>query len=129
MEDSRFKIEESNAEVKSFIYQQIQDLESFMTPNSIVNVASERVSGKEPDNNDYTHNNSTEKDLLFFKVVISITENSTVIDGTATSSNIFEAITLAKKNLYSLLIKIQDEVISREDREAQLIQAKNSIIH
>jgi hypothetical protein len=122
MEGTKFKIDESSPEVKSFIYQQIQVFEFFMTPKSIINVVSRRVTA----NGDLSQ--KPEEDTVY-KVVISIADNSTSLEEEAISSNIFEAIVLAKTKLYNTLLKIQDEVISLEDREAEITHAKNSAVH
>jgi hypothetical protein len=130
MENSRINIDESSPEVKSFICQQVQDFESFMTPKSIINVVSKKVSGINEEISLKKHYaKSTQYETPFYKVIISITENSTVIEEEAVSSNIFEAIAMAKTKLYNTLLRIQDEVITGEDREAQLRHAKNSITH
>jgi hypothetical protein len=129
MEDSRFNIDESSPEVKSFIYQQIQDFESFMTPKSIINVVSKRVSGDGDVSRKTKLGKTSKSGEPIFKVVISISDNATILEEEALSSNIFEAIVMAKTKLYNTLLKIQDEVITREDREAQLTTIKNSMVH
>lgn len=129
MKDSKINLDESSPEVKSFIYQQIQDFESFMTPKSIINVVSKRVDGDESIGQKEEPDQYTQNEPIFYKVAISIVEASSILEEEAISSNIFEAISMAKTKLYNTLIKIQDEVITREDREAQLIHIKNSIIH
>jgi ribosome-associated translation inhibitor RaiA len=124
MEDSKFNINESSPEVKSFIYQQIQDLKSFMTPKSVISVVSKQISG-----DDDKRAKSKKRKNTFYEVAISISENTVTLEEIARNPNIFEAIRIAKSKLYNTLLKIQDEVISREDREAQLISIKKSIIH
>lgn len=129
MEDSKFNIDESSPEVKSFIYQQIQDLRTFMTPKSIVSVVSKKISGDEDDKTKSRSKKSKKQQRLLYEVAISISENTVKLEEVARNSNIFEAIRIAKTKLYNTLSKIQDEVISIEDREAELINAKNSIVH
>lgn len=129
MKGSRLIIDETTPEVKSFIFQQIQDLALFLTPKSIISVVSKNLDMEALINHEEIHNILTKPGSPFYKVIISITENSTIIEEEAISSNIFEAIVMAKTKLFNILLKIQDEVITREDREAQLIQAKNSVIH
>jgi ribosome-associated translation inhibitor RaiA len=126
MKDSRLNIDETSPEVKSFICQQVQDFESFMTPKSIINVVSKKITYHK---NKKKLLSSTHNENPIYKVIISITENSSILEEEAVSSNIFEAIAMAKTKLYNTLLRIQDEVISLEDREAQLLKAKNSTLH
>lgn len=107
---------ESNPEVKSFIYQQIVDLESFVTPQTVVTVVAR-------DPNELSLQYETEgKEFApenlksLYRIAIVLAENGANVEAEGVHEDIFEAIKLAKENLLKELITIQDSVISQQDR-------------
>lgn len=126
---SNLNIIETSAEVKSFIYQQIQEFEQFVTPQSLISVISKKINDE--DEKIYHENkeiNSNTNPLLF-KISISIKEDQTTIEEEGLSTNIYEAILIAKNKLLKKLVNIHDEVVTADDRKAQLESIKNQKKH
>jgi ribosome-associated translation inhibitor RaiA len=101
---------EQNSEVKSFIYQQIVDLQPYLTPTSRVSVTSQI------DEADYLAGLPPK----VHHILISIQEDGARLEEEGSSENIFEAILEAKNKLLKKLGSIQDSVISQKDRLAQI---------
>ncbi len=114
---ANLRIMESSAEVKSFIYQQIQDLEPFITSRGSIAVISKK------DDPDVLAN----PDL--YKIIITIKEDQGVMEEHGLSLNVYEAIIIAKNKLFNKLSQMYDEVVSQNDRTAQIEHAKQSIKH
>lgn len=104
------KIINSDPELRSFIYQQLAEFDPFITPQTQILVLSKEPSQKN------TH-----------RISIVITENDTQIEAEATHSDIYTSVRKAKEKLLKQLVAIQDEIISQQDRIAQLEQV--GLIH
>ena len=117
---------EENPEVKSFIYQQIADLEGFVTPETVVSVVARdplklalqyETEGKE----------FSRKDLKkLYRIGIVLSEAGAKVEADGLHADIFEAIKMAKLNLLKELITIQDSVISNQ---ARLIEINHYLQH
>lgn len=121
---------EQNPEVKSFIYQQIADFESFVTPQTVVAVVARdpkklaiqyETEGKE----------FNPKELRkLFRIGIILKEGDAKVEAEGVHEDVFEAIKLAKDNLLKELILIQDSVISQQDRLVQINHyLQNPVLH
>lgn len=111
---------EQNPEVKSFIYQQIADLEGFVTPQTIVTVVARdprklaiqyETEGKE----------FSKKELKkLYRIAISLSEGGAKVEAEGVHKNIYEAIKAAKNALLKELITIHDSVVSQQDRIVEI---------
>lgn len=119
-----------NPEVKSFIYQMINELEQFVTPQTIVSVTAKdprklalqyETEGKEFSLDDL-------KSL--YRISITLKESDAKISAEGVHENLFEAIRSAKENLIKELVAIQDSVVSHQDRIMQINHyLHNSNVH
>lgn len=120
--DSTYKEMQKNPEVKAFIYQQINELEGFVTPNTVVTVMA-----KDPtklasfyDESGISINKSALKKM--YRIAIILTEAGATAEAEGIDGNLFEAIRKAKQNLLKQLVEIQDSVISQSDRNSEVHQ-------
>lgn len=131
---------ETDPEVKSYIYQQINDFTPFVTPETMVMVvARDPKSSYSADLNienpeDLSDFESSEQEAIQgnykFRIAIVLKEGDTKIEAEAFNNDIFEAIRLAKDNLVSRLVEIQNEVESSQDRIRAIRDASdNTQIH
>jgi ribosome-associated translation inhibitor RaiA len=121
---------ETDPEVKSYIYQQIAELEAFVTEDTIVSVIARdprklaiqlETDGKEI---------PLDKLRKMHRVAIVLKEGDTQIQEEGLHENVFEAIRAAKNALLQRLAAIQDQVITNQDRMAQINDAlQNNQLH
>jgi ribosome-associated translation inhibitor RaiA len=126
---------ENDAEVKSYIYQQIMDFNPFATPETLVMVIARDPQG------DYSSQNpslkveldeTTKKSLrsATFRIAIVLKDGDTSIESEAYDNDIFSAIRSAKEILVDRLIEIQNEVENSQDRIKAIKNASdNKPIH
>lgn len=121
-------------EVKSFIYQSILDLEPFSTPQSIVSVVAKNPLELLSQVDEEISENTTlafdpqrlpKRNTLrkMFRIAISITEEGQRIESEGLHENVYDAIKIAKDHLVDTLTKIQNDVISSQDRHMQIRHA------
>ena len=120
-------------EVKSFIYQSIMDFEPFSTPETVISVVAknplELLSQVDEEAENVTHafdlQSLPKKTILkkMYRIAISLTESGQKIESEAIHENIYDAIRLAKEHLVDTLTKIQDDIISSQDRHMQIRHA------
>ncbi|HPI39193.1 MAG TPA: ribosome-associated translation inhibitor RaiA [Pseudobdellovibrionaceae bacterium] len=106
------KIINADPELRSYIYQQLSELDPFVTPTTQILVLS-----KEPKNKSQ------------HRLSIVMSENGTQIQAEATHKDIYHCVRQAKQKLFKQLVAIQDEVISNQERLIQIEMAgtQNSI--
>lgn len=114
-------------DVKAYIYQQFVDFEPFVTPETFISVQlkdpmkllpqfeSEDIKEMTPD-----------KLKKMVRVVISLTEDGASVECEGLSDDIYEAINFAKDGVLQKLVSIQDQIISNQERAAQVITARAS---
>lgn len=107
---------EQNPDVKSFIYQQIAELDGFVTPQTIVAVVArdprKLALQYETDGREFSP-----QDLKkLYRIAITLTEADAKMEAEGVHEDIYEAIKMAKDHLLKKLIEIQDSVISQQDR-------------
>lgn len=130
------QIENLGPEVTSYIYQIILEFEPFTTPDTMVSVVAKnpleliKFSAPIDDSDDTTvlhadHGALPAKAELkkMFRIAISLTEEGQTIQAEGLHANIYEAITAAKNKLLKTLNEIQNDVISNQDRHAQIKHA------
>ena len=121
---------ESNADVKSYIYQTIAEFEPFTTAETEITVIAKDplklISQLEADGVDYDR---TELKKLH-RICITLTEEGAKLEEEGIHQDVYEAIKIAKDKLVKVLIEIQDSVISNQDRAVQINEAlQNGTLH
>lgn len=123
-------LENVDPEVKSYICQVLMELEPFTTPDTIITVTAKDplklISKFEADGVDYER---TELKKMH-RISISMAEDGAKVEEEGLHEDIYAAIRLAKDKIAKTLIEIQDNVISNQDRHAQINTAlKNGSVH
>ncbi|MEK2689089.1 hypothetical protein [Bdellovibrio sp. GT3] len=120
LQNPTIQLIEENPEVKSFIYQMINEFDGFVTPETVVTVVARNpkklalqyeTEGKEFDRRDLSK---------LFRIAIVLTEGDAKVEAEGVHSDIFLAIKLAKDNLMLKLMEIQDSVVSHQDRLVEI---------
>ena len=122
---------ENDAEVKSYIYQQIMDFGPFVTPETLVMVIARDPHGiynaQNPDQAIDTEETSVNSTHDFkYRIAVVLKDEETSIEAEAYDNNIFEAIRLAKDHLLNRLIEIQNELESPQERMNAIQQASDN---
>ncbi len=118
--------DEFGPEVKAFIYQTITEFQPFSTPETLVSVVSKNPMGllkKLASEGTPIEAGALKK---MHRIEISLKEGETVIKSEGLSTSIFDAISSAKNQLIVMLTDIQDQVISAQDRQAQISSARQN---
>ncbi|WP_413585483.1 hypothetical protein [Bdellovibrio sp. HCB274] len=120
LQNPTIQLIEENPEVKSFIYQMINEFDGFVTPETVVTVVARNpkklalqyeTEGKEFNRRDLSK---------LFRIAIVLTEGDAKVEAEGVHSDIFLAIKLAKDNLMLKLVEIQDSVVSHQDRLVEI---------
>jgi len=117
---------EQNPEVKSFIYQQIVELQSFVTDKTVVSVIAKDPSKLALQLETEGRPLPLKELKKMYRIAIILREEDAEVQEEAFHPNIFEAIKLAKEKLIEKLIEIQDTVESTSDRQDQINHALNN---
>lgn len=111
---------ETDPEVKSFIYQQINEFAPYVTPETLVLVLAR----------DPLAQQEVEVSADNYRIAIVLKEDDASIETEAFSPNIFDAIRLAKESMLSRLSEIQNEVENSQERLNAIKDAgNNSQVH
>lgn len=147
---------ENDPEIKSYIYQQIQDFNSFVTPETLVMVIARDPLGRydqpEPemvstdmetlpnqletdfddDDGDFIDEDDITDEMRKsrYRIAVVLKDGDHAIEAESFNDDIFEAIRLSKEALIAKLIEIQEEIESPQDRMKAIQQAsENKPIH
>lgn len=109
---------EKDAEIQSFIYQQIADFSPYVTPETVVMVVSRNPKDENPEIDE-----DKMPDFKKFKhrIAIVLQEEDVSIEAEAYHNDLFEAIKQAKNSLINRLIEIQSEMENAEENRNNLI--------
>ena len=111
---------ETDPEVKSFIYQQINEFAPYVTPETLVLVLAR----------DPLAQQEIEVSADNYRIAIVLKEDDASIEAEAYSPNIFDAIRLAKESMLSRLTEIQNKVENSQERLNAIKDAgNNSQVH
>ncbi len=124
--DMNVEPDEFGPEVKAFIYQVITEFHPFSTPETLVSVISKNPMGlaKKLASEGTPIDAATLRKM--HRIEISLKEADTKIKSEGLSENIFDAISSAKNQLIAMLTDIQDQIISAQDRQAQISSARQN---
>ena len=131
---------ETDPEVKSYIYQQILDFNTFVTPETLVMVLardpaasySEQAEGEDAEEMEeyFMHEEESIAAGYKYRLAIILKDGESSIEAEAFHNDIFEAIRLAKEKLMAKLIEIQEEIENPADRINAIKEASsNTQIH
>ncbi len=112
-QDGTLDLNRISPEVKSYIYQTIQEFEAFSTPETMVAVVAR-------DSKKGQH-----------RIAITLMEGDGKLEQEGEHEDLFTAIRIAKDNLLKVLQEIQDKIVSNQDRTEQIntILGSNNTIH
>ena len=123
------ELDELGPEVKSFICQTLMAFEPFTTPETTVTVTAknplELLSTTEEEEVDIILEDLPSKRKLrkMYRIEIALTEGGTTLKAEGLASDIYEAITMARDKLLKILVDIQNDVVSAQDRHMQIQHA------
>ncbi len=139
---------ETDPEVKAFIYQQIQDFNPYVTPETMIMVVARdprsaeeilkaeayqevpqpEIALTDEDDGDPTLDEELKK--FKYRIAIILKDGEHPLESEAYNDDVYEAIRLAKEALIERLIEIQNEVESSQDRIRAINEAtENKQIH
>lgn len=147
---------ENDPEIKSYIYQQIQDFNAFVTPETLVMVIARDPLGRydqpeaetvatdmeiphsqinaefDDDDGDFIDEDEITDEMRKsrYRIAVVLKDGEHAIEAESFNDDIFEAIRLSKESLIQKLLEIQEEVESPKDRMIAIQQAsENKPIH
>lgn len=120
------QIDDVDPEVKSYICQVLMDFGPFTTPETLITVMAKDplklISKYEADGVEYERSSLKKMN----RISIKLEEEGAKIEEEALHEDIYTAIRMAKDKLVKTLEEIQDNVISNQDRHAQINTALKS---
>lgn len=148
---------ENDPEIKSYIYQQIQEFNTFVTPETLVMVIARDPLGRYKESAPETISSDlddeqnlmslfedeeegedfiAEEDITDemrksrYRIAVVLKDGEHAIEAESFNDDIFEAIRLSKEALIQKLIEIQEEIESPQDRmKAIQLASENKPIH
>lgn len=118
---------ETDPNLKSYIYQQLAELNQFITPETMVFVLARDPNEKREDVDD---DEIVELKKYQNRIAIILQEGEGNIEAEAHHDDIFEAIKMAKEALIQQLLEIQEQVESPQDRLRAIKEAsENNQVH
>ena len=112
------------ADVKSYIYQTILEFEPYTTPETVVSVVARDplkiASQLQAEGREFPRAELAQ----MYRISICLMEDGAKIEQEGLATNIYEAIRIAKERLINILIEIQNNVVSTQDRTVHI----NSIL-
>jgi hypothetical protein len=121
---------ERDPEVKSFIYQMINEFSGYVTPTTVAAVVS-----KDPLKANSVllgeHSEVNKKNLGdMLRIAVTLSDQGAHITEEALAENVFDALKLAKEKMVKRLDLLHNEITSKQERFVQLEAAKKStLIH
>lgn len=104
---------ETDSEVKSYIYQQINEFSPYVTPDTLIMV----VARNPTERNEQIDEEDFDPNEYHYRIAIIMQEDGASIEAEAYHDDIFEAIKLAKEALIGKLSEIRDEVEDTEEEK------------
>lgn len=122
---------ETDPEVKSFIYQQINEFTPYVTPETTVVVLARNPEDAYADDSHAINEDSeSAEDHYPFRIAIVLKEEDATLEAEGFGRDVYDAITAAKEAMLMRLSEIQEEIESPQDRLNAIQQASdNSQVH
>lgn len=119
---------ETDLEIKSYIYQQINELAPYVTPETTVIVLARDPQEHREEEELEFHNESSEK--FAFRIAIILKEQEATLEAEGYGHDVYDAIHFAKEALLMRLSELQEEVENPQDRLNAIQQAsENGHLH
>lgn len=122
---------ETDPEVKSFIYQQINEFTQYVTPETNVIVLARNPEDAYADEDHVISQDYDSSDNHYpYRIAIVLKENDATLEAEGFGHDIYDAITAATEAMLGRLSEIQDEIESPQDRLNAIQQAcENTQVH
>lgn len=122
---------ETDPEVKSFVYQQINEFSPYVTPETNVIVLARDAEDAYADDDHVISSDTDSADNHYpYRIAIVLKEGEATLEAEGFGYDIFDAINAAKEAMLQRLSEIQDEVESPQDRLNAIQQAtENTQVH
>lgn len=122
---------ETDPEVKSFVYQQINEFSPYVTPETnVIVLARDAEDAYANEDHVISSDSDSVDDHYPYRIAIVLKEGEATLESEGFGRDIFDAITAAKEAMLQRLSEIQDEVESPQDRLNAIQQAtENTQVH
>ena len=122
---------ETDPEVKSFVYQQINEFSPYVTPETnVIVLARDPEDAYADEDHVISSDLDSADDHYEFRIAIVLKEAEATLEAEGFGHDIFDAITAAKEAMLQRLSEIQEEVESPQDRLNAIQQAtENPQVH
>lgn len=122
---------ETDPEVKSFVYQQINEFTPYVTPETnIVVLARDAEEAYADDSHVIAGDYDSADDHYAYRIAIVLKEDDTTLEAEGFGHDIYDAITAARDAMLQRLSEIQAEVENPQDRLNAIQQAtENTQVH
>ena len=118
-------IQNLGPDVKSYVYQILNDFSPFITPETVAQVVAKDPLALWKRRSDYGQDFPKTREELskVYRIEISLSESGGTLSAEGVHKDVYEAIRRAKEKLFKMLDEIQDDVVSNQDRHQQIQQA------
>ena len=113
---------QQSPELKAFIYQQVLDLQPYTTSTTTVGVV---LDESESDRLLRAKKTWEEEPL---RVTLVMKDGEAQLSAVGEGSNVYEAISQAKKHLLNQLILVQDSVVSSKERAQEIYETLHPVV-
>ncbi|MFN3454107.1 MAG: hypothetical protein ACK41T_04050 [Pseudobdellovibrio sp.] len=122
---------ETDLDVKSYIYQQINELTPYITPEtSVIVLARDPEEAYKDENHVIAEDEFTRDNHYKYRIALVLKEEDTSIESEGFGYDIYDAVQAATAAMLQRLFEIQEEVESPQDRLNAIQQAsENSQLH
>jgi len=121
---------ETNLDVKSYIYQQINDLNPYVTEETTIMVMARDPYEAYKDENHLLSAEADSEEKFPYRIAIVLKEDDGTLEAEGFGFDIYDAIRYAKEAMLHRLSELQEEVESPQDRMRAIQQAvDNSKVH
>ena len=122
---------ETDPEVKSFVYQQINEFSPYVTPETnVIVLARDPEDAYADDDHVISGDMDSVDDHYAYRIAIVLKEEDATLESEGFGRDIFDAIAAAKEAMLQRLCEIQAEVESPQDRLNAIQQAtENTQVH
>lgn len=122
---------ETNLEVKSYVYQQINEFSAFVTPETnVIVLARDPEEAYKDDSHVISEDYESQDDHYKYRIAIVLKENDVTLEAEGFGHDIFDAVKSATDAMLQRLAEIHDELESPQERLLAIQQAcENTQVH
>lgn len=119
---------ETDPEVKSFVYQQINEFSPYVTPETnVVVLARDAEDAYADENHIISGDLDSAENHYIYRIAIVLKEEDATLEAEGFGYDIFDAINAAKEAMLQRLSELQEEIESPQDRLNAIQQATENI--